>query len=492
MEKEEFLENSTKMTLGESRFNRGKCGVARKPVSFRFAALVVLLIVSFVMPRPAAGVDCGSAPSGSGGAWFRTYQDWCHQCGGTPSTNASPATCTPGSNWGGKGSTNSGTGGSAEIIANGIKDAFDQERERAYRENAEMMRSLDAASRERIREEDERARAAAEASRQEEESLRQNALSSMKGMDSVDLSTRPSPGGAELALKPSTELFGISGNPTGLGMKEISPSQRTSDMGAVPITGTTPSLLRGKEAGGHRVVDCETSVIVRKRLYEGLHVQKEAISRTTAQVEAARREHRAASAEASQAVLISARDELLSAGSEFLKSTKMLRVRIASMKAQGVSAEDRRVWLQTLDTLYVAATEGIEKVGTAGKAGYAYGTEIREEVRTLNDHVNQLHKFLSESGIAEKVGESLSESVGGPLGALSFRMAKLSLDVGVAMAQGVLSEDEYLRARENLDAMSYHFRNAEESIRNLDEDISRYCQAGSTRDRGDGRALLKH
>ena len=73
-----------------------------------------------------------------------------------------------------------------------------------------------------------------------------------------------------------------------------------------------------------------------------------------------------------------------------------------------------------MDDLSRAATEGIgnlESVGKAGKAGYGYGKDIKTGIGTLSAQAVRLNSFLVESGIYEKAGESLSESVGGPLGA---------------------------------------------------------------------------
>ena len=434
--------------------------------------LTALLVLSAIAVQSASGAACGPPPSGSGGNWFRAYQAWCRQCGGTPSLNASPATCTPGPNWG-KGSAASGTKGSAGNLATGITNMFDQERDRAYQENAEMMRSMDASSRERIREEDERAREAAEKVKLSAEQQRQEVLSSMKGANPAGLPASRTPVGEDLTLKPGTKLFGIPGNPDGLVMKEIDASTEPR------ITGKTPSLLRGKEERGNRVIDCKSSIAARQRIAKGLPVQKAAIDRTAAHIEEAKRTRQAASAEARDAILASARDELISAGKDFLTTTKMLRMRIASMKAEGLSDKDRRAWLRTMDALYDAGTEGIgniESVANAGKAGYDYGKHIQAGIGTFSAQVSRLNRFLLESGITETVEESLSETVGGPLGALAFRMAKLSLDVGAATAQGVISRDEQLRAVENLNVMRHQYRRANDDIRALDEDIAQYCR----------------
>lgn len=82
--------------------------------------MILRLWVLLMMAIPGAAVaqSCGTPPKGSGGDWFRSYQNWCRSCGGTPSANASPATCTPGPNWSGGADTGSGA---ADLIGRSIE-----------------------------------------------------------------------------------------------------------------------------------------------------------------------------------------------------------------------------------------------------------------------------------------------------------------------------------------------------------------------------------
>jgi hypothetical protein len=74
------------------------------------ASRALLALAAAVASNAATANSCNppSPPIGSGGAWFSAYQGWCRSCGGTPSSNASPARCDPGPNWGG---ASSGSGG---------------------------------------------------------------------------------------------------------------------------------------------------------------------------------------------------------------------------------------------------------------------------------------------------------------------------------------------------------------------------------------------
>ncbi|MGQ0544316.1 MAG: hypothetical protein ACT4P3_03165 [Betaproteobacteria bacterium] len=76
-------------------------------------ALLAWLPASWGQLPPGTSCNPPVAPSGSGGKWFRDYQQWCRACNGTPSANASPARCEPGPNWGRTSGGVSGTYGSS-------------------------------------------------------------------------------------------------------------------------------------------------------------------------------------------------------------------------------------------------------------------------------------------------------------------------------------------------------------------------------------------
>lgn len=73
---------------------------------YKTKQLLVAVLMCFT--PIAACADCGSAPNDGWDKNYPSYAEWCSQCGGTP-YNTNGVGCTPGSNWGGSGSS-SGVG----------------------------------------------------------------------------------------------------------------------------------------------------------------------------------------------------------------------------------------------------------------------------------------------------------------------------------------------------------------------------------------------
>ena len=86
-------------------------------------------------------------------------------------------------------------------------------------------------------------------------------------------------------------------------------------------------------------------------------------------------------------------------------------------------------------------------------------------------------KLLMESGIAERVGEEFSEKLFGPVGALGFRGAKLSIDLSVALGSGIISKADQEFAQRNLDVMRRQYERAKQRIFELDRDMGELCKA---------------
>lgn len=70
---------------------------------------------------------------------------------------------------------------------------------------------------------------------------------------------------------------------------------------------------------------------------------------------------------------------------------------------------------------------------------------------------------------------------GGPLGALAFRGAKLSIDFTVAIGKGRISESEREAARKNLETMRNQRERARKRISELDRDLADGCADVSLR-----------
>lgn len=176
-----------------------------------------------VLAAPAAQAQsCSSPPTGSGGAWFRQYQAWCSACGGTPSTNASPATCRPGPNWG----ANGGGGGIAytpqeqaalmlaqvgsQLVANALREMIfgnpqqDAERQAAWQAQRQW-------------EEQERLRLAAQRAREDEERYRRLSVALMDFSPPPTLSLMDTSSSGGLALMTGDAAEGNVRREVGLG-----------------------------------------------------------------------------------------------------------------------------------------------------------------------------------------------------------------------------------------------------------------------------------
>jgi hypothetical protein len=145
-----------------------------------------------VLPGIASAQDCSNPPRGWGSSWWRQYEQWCRDCGGTP--NSGTTSCTPGANWGRKGSTPSSGPGQSSIDW--------QEWERRRKEQVRLE--------EEARKRRELTGAEEEAKRKEEEARtkfleeRKESGKSLKGME-----------GDSMAIKHGTGFLGGKSNPGG-------------------------------------------------------------------------------------------------------------------------------------------------------------------------------------------------------------------------------------------------------------------------------------
>ena len=344
-----------------------------------------------------------------------------------------------------------------------------QEQQRILRESQQMMQDLDAMSRENALQGDELLRKAAEQARQLDDQSRQDALLSLKGLPQKD---------GEIILKPATDFFGIPGNPKNDTSSPVDASivdLRHLDADK-PITVDQNVLQKDErdkqKQGGTRVMDCEGGKIARDRLAAGLPVQLEAIKRSEALLEAAGRDVGAAKAETRRVLLQGAIQEAKGYAQEVITSVKGLRSQIEMLK--GLDKAKRDMLIRTVN----AIAFGSEDLYQAGSAGYQAGEEVQKKVGNLSSQISTLaDKLLMESGIAEKVGEELSEKLLGPVGALGFRGAKLSIDLSVAVGSGIISKADQEVAQRNLDAMRRQYERAKQRISELDRDMGELCKA---------------
>jgi len=122
------------------------------------AVLLGLAVMALSSPV-ASAQNCNSAPTGYGGAWWKSYSAWCSACGGTP--NPAKTSCTPGPNWGRRGGNGAPDNSAAEAAAANAAaqaeaEAERQRQEQLLREQEEERQRREAEERKRRQDEFER------------------------------------------------------------------------------------------------------------------------------------------------------------------------------------------------------------------------------------------------------------------------------------------------------------------------------------------------
>lgn len=203
------------------------------------AALLGLAVMALSAPA-ASAQNCNSAPTGYGGAWWKSYSAWCSACGGTP--NPAKTSCTPGPNWGRRGGDQAPDNSAAEAAAANAEAEAEAERQQEIdAQNAAI--------------EEQNRQAAAQAQREKEE-FERNKQQALRDM-------RTTPGGSDLQSA-QDEISGLKGTEEdsfglkdsldspegGLGLKDDSnssaqPSPNSSKAKTAQITmrNNTPTWL---------------------------------------------------------------------------------------------------------------------------------------------------------------------------------------------------------------------------------------------------------
>ncbi len=348
-----------------------------------------------------------------------------------------------------------------------------QQQQRALEQNRQMLRAVDAMSREQTRQGEEMDRQAAEREKRLDDRRREEALSGLTGI----------PQSGELTLKPATDFFGVPGNPTGnvppppdpsvVDLRHLDPNKPITVDNAVL---RDPARNAAKEKPVLAPVECEKRRAARDRIAAGLPVQEEAIRRTEAQLAASEKGVTEAGAEKRQVLLEGAIQEAKGYAADVLTSANALRSQVAMLREMQIDKAKRDLLIRSLDTV-IFDGEDLARAAQAGREG---GEALRGKVDKLSRQLLPLaDKLLLQSGIAEKAGEELSEKLGGPLGALAFRGARLSIDFTVAVGKGKISARDREVARKNLDTMRGQLRRANARLAELDRELADGCAAGT-------------
>lgn len=213
--------------------------------------------------------------------------------------------------------------------------------------------------------------------------------------------------------------------------------------------------IRPSAATRVAVPDCRDAAARIARLDQGITSQEQALSRTKVILEQAAGDDAAARAAARERVISAAKDELQSVAGDFLSSARALRVKVKALESAGLARTDRREVLEAvkeledvLDAMERAWSdaESILKALTGAPALDARIDALVRDTRTLEEKLAVVRNELVEAGLADQAGEFLSSRLAGPAGALAFRAARLSLDVGVLLGEASISAELRTRA----------------------------------------------
>jgi hypothetical protein len=354
---------------------------------------------------------------------------------------------------------------------------YDAERQR---QEAEWERQQETERHRHQEIEEQKKREEAEAKRRQEEFERnkQEALKSMKGLTENELGLKGTVKGTG-----TSGVFALKGMDTGgLGLKGI--DDTPVDASVVDLRHLDPNKpiivnqehLQGPATKRHQgeawtAAECERAGAARQRLQAGLPVQLEAIRRTEAQVRAARKAIADVTEEARWLARDKLKAEITGYARDLLQSTQALRAQVEALQAVGANKKTRDNLLRILHTIISSG----EDLQSSFQAGYTGGTEFQKSIDSLTGYLGAANKLFVDSGIAEQLGETLSEKAGGPLGAFVFKGATLSIDMGVLTARGKLSKDDYDRARQNLEVMRTQYERSKGRITEIERGIEKYC-----------------
>ncbi len=231
----------------------------------------------------------------------------------------------------------------------------------------------------------------------------------------------------------------------------------------LPAAGS--AQVAGLSAPGQPYVDCTNAVARHQQLGSGLEVQREAIRRERALLDALREERQAGTAEARDKLKARAADEVKSQAEEALNN--LLEARAALEKGNR-PVSDFLAWKNSVSKVQ-ESVNALKALQNSFAAGYRYGTEIQERSHTVLEHLKEANKLFVESGVAEAVGGKLAAACG-PAGVAVFEgslflLDQLALDMG---NWDRLLEEQ--RAADNLNRMTRALSDVDEKMANLVQD----------------------
>jgi hypothetical protein len=107
------------------------------------------------------------------------------------------------------------------------------------------------------------------------------------------------------------------------------------------------------------------------------------------------------------------------------------------------------------------------------KIGLTY-YNARIKVQNATEALKEANRLFLESGLAEELGASFSEKLGGPLGRFIFTGLKLSIDIGAAIYSRTVTSGLYLNEENDLNKMYSQYQRTQEKLIELDKKLDQF------------------
>jgi hypothetical protein len=234
------------------------------------------------------------------------------------------------------------------------------------------------------------------------------------------------------------------------------------------LLGVAPGFAQvaGLSAPGQPYVDCIDAAARHQRLASGLDVQRRAIDREQALLDALVEERKTGTAEARDQLKARAAEELKSQAEEALENLVEAREALERNPGNTLTADFLK-WKKSVSAVQ-ERVEQLLALRDSFAAGYSYTTEIQARSHDVLGHLREANKLFVDSGLAEAVGGKLAAACG-PAGVAAFEgslflMDQLALDMG---NWDRLLEEQ--RAADNLNRMRWGLSEVEQKMDSLVE-----------------------
>lgn len=230
----------------------------------------------------------------------------------------------------------------------------------------------------------------------------------------------------------------------------------------------------GLAAPGQPIVDCAGDRATLARLQNGLAVQQDAMNRTQAVGESAADESRDTAKEYG----LTAISTLNSAATDIAKDAEATIAKEEGLKATGIAADAaaRFKSLQNLKRI-VELSDDLITVTEASEAGNAFGKAeaVKKTAGALKDQIDLARQSFVDTGMAEEAGGKLAFFLGGPVGESDFHLLITGMDLFAESWETWNNYGEAQQAQRNLDVMRSQYARVQDTISELQQEISQSC-----------------